>query len=137
MQYLTAANSFSLNMEITFQIQTCHLFYRGINTLKSDSSLHYCLKVNISKWNYFESDFGECHLGFHQTSTASLCYTMKTFYKHPTIHLITDILRDNVLNSQTSTPSPSRGFSTACIPTHTELVSDGNQADQLPSIPIL
>lgn len=39
MQYFTDANKLSIIMEITFHIQTYHLFHRGNNIFKSDSSL--------------------------------------------------------------------------------------------------
>lgn len=38
-KYFNDANKLSIIMEITFYIQTCHLFHRENNVFKSDSSL--------------------------------------------------------------------------------------------------
>lgn len=39
MQYFIDANKLTIIMEITFHIQTYHLFHRRNNVFKSDSSL--------------------------------------------------------------------------------------------------
>lgn len=88
--------------------------------------------LRVHTFSYLE----EFHVHFYTTSQYHFKSKTNVFHNHTAIHIITHILRDNALNSQTYTMSPNRYFSTDCIQTYIKLVSDGKHADQLSQITI-